>query len=245
MNATPNISQEEWDLIEQFLEEENNNVADTVLRAKVFSIPNAQAKIEYVKSFCEDLENVIRHQKLEEFHNSLPEKELSDLRRFRTRKSQVFWISAAAILIVLIGTLWMMDYRNPAEIQFRKHFKPDVGLPLKMSSESNKFDEGMVDYQQKNYQKAVEKWEELYNNKPTNDTLNYFLGVANLALGDAQEALRYLETQDIFTNGSFQSLAAYYAALAYLKKGDMEQAKIMLQKHPSKENNRLLQDLDQ
>jgi tetratricopeptide (TPR) repeat protein len=139
---------------------------------------------------------------------------------------------------------WLMG-KNSSERIFAENFKPDVGLPLKMDNASaHAFYEGMLDYKQENYEGAIEKWQVLLWEKPQNDTLNYFLGVSHLALGNAAKAIEYLENQERYRQSIFKDDAAWYTALAKIKEGGLEEARGFLQKYPSTRNAKLLDELN-
>jgi tetratricopeptide (TPR) repeat protein len=73
--------------------------------------------------------------------------------------------------------------------------------------------------------------------KPENDTLNYFIGSAHLALKDVKIAQSYLEKVTRLPEGRFSQEAYWYLALSYLSEGEFELAKKALAKsdHPDKE----------
>jgi tetratricopeptide (TPR) repeat protein len=94
-----------------------------------------------------------------------------------------------------------------------------------MSSNANyEFDRGMVDYKTGNYQDAIERWENLLAEKPENDTLNYFIGSAFLAMDDPAHAKSFLEKASHMTSGIFAKEASWYLGLSFLKSGNHEEA---------------------
>ena len=249
MNPQINITPEEWHFIETYLDQKDASGAAPLLNEKLNQIPNVDQKIEYVKKINEEIEDCIRHSKIREFHNhvSIDEKDsATKTKAIKRKRSNAIWYSAAAILLVLFGIFWMMDNNTSSEKIFAKNFKPDIGLPLKMGTANTYgFYEGMLDYKQENYKEAISKWQILLEENPDNDTLNYFLGVANLALGDAGKSLEYLQNQERFQQGMFKEDAAYYAALAKIKEGKFEEAKIFLKQNPSTNNTKLLIELEE
>ena len=78
----------------------------------------------------------------------------------------------------------------------------------------------------------------------TNDTLNYFLGVAHLANKKHQNAISFLEAS--IDNPDFPLLndAYYYLSLAYLKEGDIELAKKYLSLSSVEQSKSLLSELE-
>ncbi len=244
MKSQIDISPLEWDFIETYLNLKETSEKEAFHKEKLSQIQNLEEKIEHVKKVAEEIEDSIRESKIKEFHNQLSkDEENSNVKIIATHKSnsKFIWYSIAAVMVVLIGIFWMMNNSNTPEKIFAKNFKPDIGLPLKMgTTNSNGFYEGMVDYKQGNYKSAIYQWQVLWKANPANDTLNYFLGVANLAQGDAPKSLEYLENQEHFQLGIFKEDALYYAALAKIKEGKFEEAKVLLIKIPSKRNTKLL-----
>ncbi|MDY0102046.1 MAG: hypothetical protein RBS07_03855 [Lentimicrobium sp.] len=247
MNTPNNLSSQEWDLIETCLDHNGAQGQAPLLNEKLNQIPDVDRKEAYVKKVREEIEDSIRQSKIREFHKHvLSDKKDSGMKNIANRitKSNAVWYAIAAILVVFFGILWLLKSNSTAEKIFAENFKPDIGLPLKMNTEdANIFYEGMLDYKQENYKHAIDKWQVLQKINPENDTLNYFLGVAHLALGNAAKSLEYLENQEHFRQSIFKEDATYYAALAKIKEGTMEEARIFLQKYPSKKNTDLLNEL--
>ena len=250
MNAPINITPEEWDIIETWLDLKHVPGEASLLNDKLTQIQDVEEKIEHIKRVREGIEDSVRQSKIKEFHKHVPveekDSEIKSIGSKKIKSKAIFWYAAAAAVVLLFGIFWLMDTKSHSEKIFAKNFKPDVGLPLKMSTlNASGFYEGMLDYKQENYKEAIEKWEVLLESKPENDTLNYFLGVTNLALGKASKSLGYLENQERFRQGIFKEDALYYTALAKIKEGKFKEAKVILENNPSIRNSRLLNDLNE
>jgi hypothetical protein len=247
MNAPINITSEEWNDIEIWLDQNDVQRETPLLNEKLTQIPNVAIKIEHVKKTREDIEDSIRQSRIKAFHHDVPvDEEYSGIKNIPNKKVKpyTFWYAGAALLAVLLGIFWMMKISSTSEKIFATYFKPDIGLPLIMgTTNACDFYEGMLDYKQENYKVAIEKWQILLETKPENDTLNYFLGVAHLALGNSAKSLEYLENQERFRQGIFKEDASWYAALAKIKEGKLDEARVFLQKYPSKRNTALLNEL--
>lgn len=247
MKPQIHILPEEWHFIETYLDQKNVQ-SNPFYIDNLKQIPDVEQKIKHVENIREEIEDCIRRSKIKEFHKHISDEEVKpDFKKepIKRTKSKAIWYSTAAILLVLFGIFWMMNDKPTSENLFATNFKPDIGLPLKMgTANSYEFDEGMLDYKQENYREAIVKWQSLLVENPNNDTLNYFLGVANLALGNADKSLEYLQNQERFKNGMFKEDAAYYAALAKIKDGKFEEAKVFLKNNPSTKNTSLLKELE-
>lgn len=248
MNSPNNISLEEWNLIETWLDQTIVPGNETLPNEKLTQIPDFAQKAAYIKKVREEIENSIRQSKIKEFHNNIPaNKNNSGSVKSTNKKIKLndVWYAIAAVLVVLFVIFRLLDNSNPSEKIFANYFKPDVGLPLKMSNNNaNGFYEGMLNYKQEKYEEAIAKWEVLLKSHPESDTLNYFLGVANLALGNSDKSLEYLQNQERFQQGIFQKDAVWYAALAEVKEGKLEEAKTLLINNPSDRNQKLLKELE-
>ncbi|AFL80765.1 hypothetical protein Aeqsu_1272 [Aequorivita sublithincola DSM 14238] len=157
------------------------------------------------------------------------------------------WLALAASFLILISvSTWaILGSGNSAEKIFASNFKPDPGLPTTMGTSSNyEFYYGMVNYKRKEYSEAISRWETLYATNPKNDTLNYFLGVANLANGNPRQAEKYLQTAKEKTESTFYEEAQYYLALTLLKENKIEEAKEALAKSTSASGTLLLNEIN-
>ena len=101
----------------------------------------------------------------------------------------------------------------------------------------------MVSYKQGAYAEAIAQWEPLLNEKPKNDTLNYFVGVAHLANNNESEAITFLQWATEKENSQFLSDAYYYLGLSYLKKGNKENAIHFFKLSKHKKSTALLSEL--
>lgn len=153
----------------------------------------------------------------------------------------------AATLVIVIGiTAWIIFFtQDPAQRLYAATFKPDPGLATTMGEQSNyEFFEGMVNYKRAEYDKAIDRWEPLYNKAPDNDTLNYFLGVANLASDKTVEAKKYLEYSKTQKQSVFYDDAHYYLALSQIKGNELEAAIKTLESSSTEKSKELLQKVE-
>ena len=250
MKKNQDISQVEFESIENYL---NNNLSldeKIAFEKSILETPLLANKIEEVKQLLLGIESAVLKNNLDNFHEELHpvrkiQSETLDAKESPKKpKNMAIFYSIAAAIIIVFGIFWFMRDSNTPEKLFAKHFTPDPGLPTVMSTTRDySFYEGMVDYKRKEYSVAIKKWEKLVSEKENNDTLNYFLGVAYLAEGDAETSLKYLEPAQKFNNGIFKEDAYYYVALAKLKTGELEEAKKLLKENPSEKIKALLNSL--
>jgi tetratricopeptide (TPR) repeat protein len=93
------------------------------------------------------------------------------------------------------------------------------------------------------YASAINRWEKLLEQRPNNDTLNYFLGASSLAAGQDEKAVNYLQKALESKETAFAEEAWWYLGLTWLKQGEIEKAKQALQKSNKPEAKKLMEDL--
>lgn len=184
-----------------------------------------KTQVEDIKTLLLGIETQSLKEQLNEFHKEVQDTEVQKNESPKVRFLNFRKIAAAAVLVIAIGSFWFFN-QNTNEKLFTKYFTPDPGLPTTMSRTSNyEFYDAMVNYKQGDYKTAINKWETLLKNKPQNDTLNYFLGVAHLSNKDENSAIKYLDIVTKNSNTNFKNDAYYYLGLAYLKADNVELAK--------------------
>lgn len=183
--------------------------------------PDFNRAVAEHRLLVEGIEEFQLKKEINRYHNEM---ELENVKK----KPLAIWLAIAASILVLIGfSFWAFsDTQSAAQKVFAKNFLPDPGLPTTMGATSEyEFYSGMVSYKRKDYSEALVLWEPLYTANPKNDTLVYFMGVANLAKGNTEEAERYLKVAQTQKESMFAEEAVYYLALTQLKENKVAEAK--------------------
>ncbi len=201
--------------------------------------PDFTQLVEQQKNLIDGIEEISLSNMLDKFHES------AESEAERTWMSRGRWALAASLVLLISVCGWALLDRNSADRVFASHFKPDPGLPTTMGAYSNyDFYYGMVNYKRKEYPEAIAKWEPLYAANASNDTLTYFLGIANLANGNSRHAEKYLQLASKDTGSIFSEEIKFYLALALLKKHNITEAKSVLKGNKFPANIALLKDLE-
>jgi len=220
-----NISQKEFERIESYLNNSMPSKERVGFEEQLQNDITLQKHLENHKIIFEAVETQSLKENLEAFHetipiNKIPKTETSKVKLLHFRK-----IAVAASLIIAVGSFWFFS-QNSNQKLYANYFKADPGLATTMSSTNNfEFYDAMVNYKQGDYKIAISKWEVLLQNKPKNDTLNYFLGVAYMANKNEISAIPFLDLVIKASNSTFKNEAYYYLGLAHLKDGNIELAK--------------------
>lgn len=224
MNLNTNISQELLESVERYLNKNMPYDEQKAFENKLKSDSDFRMQVEEIKTILLAIESQSLKENLDVYHESISEvtPEVSDT---KIRFLQFRKIAAAAAIIIAIGSFWFFNQNSNAKL-YANYFTPDPGLATTMSQNSNfEFYDAMVNYKQGNYKTAISKWKKLYTIKPKNDTLNYFIGVAQMADKNESEAITYLKKVTVSRNSSFKNDAYFYLGLAYLKNDNLELAK--------------------
>lgn len=164
--------------------------------------------------------------------------------RWYSRMSRYGWHAVAASVVLAVG-IWHFGFRqSPEERLFATYFVAPKGLVTPMSATGDyAFHDAMVDYKQGDYRQAIAKWDPLLAQAPKNDTLNFFVGVAYLAQGDANRSTPYLQQAASHAESVFIDEAWFYLGMAQLKQGNTAQAKASLGKSRMERSKALLGQL--
>ncbi len=224
MNPNNNISQELLEMVERYLNNTMPEHEHNAFENRMATEPSFKTIVEDIKTLLFGIEKQALKEKLEDFHKAIPN--ISPEKKVTKVRYLYFKLTAAAVLVVAIGSFWFSTQNNSSQKLYTKYFSPDPGLATTMSQNSNyNFYNAMVDYKQGNYKSAIVKWKQQLINKPSNDSLNYFIGVAYLANNEENEAIPFLENVTKNINSTFNRDAFYYLGMTYLKNNKVELAK--------------------
>ena len=244
MDNTQDISQEEWEQLESYVQHSMTPEERAAFEAKLSADASLQAKLTELQLLMMGINEAVLKERLQTFHLELPAKEeVYSIRRQKSSALKTWLIAASILLIAGVGGWLLLQKSNSESNLFAAYFKPDPGLITAMSATDNyAFEKAMIDYKSGDYDAAIQAWDSLQKAQPANDTLNYFLGVAHLANEQAAKAANYLKKVTA-SEGFFTADAHWYLSLALLKEGKREEAAAVLQKASHPDKDALLQKL--
>lgn len=243
MKYTYDISPEEFEQIERFLNGEMNHDEAEAFREALKGDEVLQQKLEEVRLLSIGVSQALLRQSLDDFHKEIPGKTLTRKSGQLVSMRRVFLAAASVLVIGLVG--WWLFFRGDKnERLYSDYYKPDPGLITAMGVSTDYiFDKAMVDYKNGDYAKAIDGWTSLLKAKPGSDTLNYFLGAAYQAQKDYDQAIAFLEKITNVPSHSFYQDACWYLGLIYLKKQDAEKARLFLERSGRPGSQKLLEAL--
>ena len=228
------ISTEEFERIERFLNGEMPEAEAVAFEQQLSTDKTLQSNTQEIKLLLLG----IQEQSLKEQLNSYdvaagkPTGKLISIRRR-------LMIAASIIIILGLGTWALLLNNTSSKNIYSRFYKPDPGLATSMGTADNyDFEKAMVEYKNNEYDKAIVAWNSLLKQKPSNDSLQYFIGAAYQANGDDDNAIKHLRPVADNGQSAFNKDACWYLGLSYLRKKENQQAIGYIQRseHPQKDN---------
>lgn len=243
MNSNHNISQEQLEAIERYLNKQMTGDELVAFETKLQENEAFKTMVEDVKTIFSAIETQTMKEKMDGFHEALKDTSVIPLHT-KQRPFRKYMIAACVVALLGLGYVSLFG-KSANEKLYANYFTPDPGLPTTMGTTTNfDFYDAMVNYKQGDYKTAITKWESLAQTAKANDTLNYFLGVAHLANNEEQLAINYLSKVTFSEIKAFDKEAHYYLGLAYLKANDTKLAKENLSYSSYEQSQSILSQLN-
>ena len=232
-----NITEEEWNEMDAYLQNRLDKAAMQQIQQRMEGDPAYRAKMKAVEELSLGIEEAGVHEHLRLVHQQA----FPSTRKPTWVASMTKWVAAACVLVLVTASVFYWVNRDNT---FQHFYKPDVGLPTYMGATDNyTFDKAMIDYKTGEFDMAIQGWKQLLAQNPGNDTLHYFIGSALLADKRAREAIPYFDQVMAQPQSAFVQDAQWYKALALIKDGKKAEAVALLQKTEHEGKSALLKKL--
>ncbi|WP_299678079.1 hypothetical protein [uncultured Dokdonia sp.] len=158
----------------------------------------------------------------------------------KTKKKEVKVIAfkplrylVAACVVLVFGTIFWSQMQDVSYDDYS--FKGSIDL-VERSGDESAFAKAEKAFNNKLYHEAIVSFDTILTNDPDNTQVLYYKGIASVEIED------YAEATEIFTvlsqgNSVFKYKAQWYNALSFLKQGDTDQCKQILQALPQEAAN--------
>lgn len=240
MNKNYTISTEELESIEQYLLGKCDAEQTKNFETKFETDPLWASKVNEVKLLLLGIESTALKERLDVYHTQLKKNAPSTVGGKIIPWQRKVMVAASVILVAAISVWLLFSKENRYEKLYAKYYKPDPGLMSAMGIGDNyAFNKAMIDYKTGDYNKAILEWGKLKNSM-SNDTLDYFLGVAQQANGNDTAAIALLRSMVSDPAKPFYRDACWYMGLALVKQGKVEQAIPMLKRSGYPESAELI-----
>ncbi|MEM6802314.1 MAG: hypothetical protein AAF696_12975 [Bacteroidota bacterium] len=237
------LSQEEFELMEAYLLDKLPIEKKQSFEARLQQDKALAKQLAGIKELILGSQLNALQQKLDMFHEDIDSQSAKVISLGPPR--WVYALVASLALLVAIF-IWKQSPRLTEDKLFSEYFQPDPGLVTAMSANQNyEFNKAMVEYKSGAYEKALKSWMALLEQKPQNDSLNYYIAMAKLSLQEVKAALPYLEELVKNEASGFHKDANWYLGLSYLKMARFERAKIFLKSSQHPKSEELIEKLNQ
>ncbi|MBO3117742.1 hypothetical protein J4050_13375 [Winogradskyella sp. DF17] len=244
MDEKYNISQSEFELIEQYLNDNLDAATTQQVLEQIEKNPIFKTKVDTVKTIIAGIESQALKNELDVFHEDLEQKSRSTTTKSLNNKPWWRPLAVAAVIIIAAGSYFWLG-ENATDKLYNAYYTVDPGLPTNMGGNTMyEFNKAMVSYKQGKYTEAISGWKDLAKQKQDNDTLNYFLGSAFLASDSIENAIKYLEKTTEQSGSTFREEALYYLGLAHLKNGNKTLAIKALKQSQLPQVKEIIEQLD-
>lgn len=197
-----------------------------------------QRQVMEVKALLVGVREAALERQLTKFHRgAFVNKRASE--RLPVRHLSRWWAAASVVAFMLVGAWWLWVSVPSDGKLFQQYFVPDAGLPVEMGSADSLeyvFFDGMISYKEENYADALEKWRALASVTGETDTLDYYMGVAEMAQDNIENAVGLLSGVASQRVSVFYTDANWYLALCYLHRGDRKAASAILRRIADRED---------
>lgn len=238
MNRNRTILPQEFQEIEQYLLKEMSEEQMQSFAKRLDSDQELHEKIHTVRLVIAGIQENQLVRELENFHDGMkiPSKNITTKKNLFNLKNIL--LAASVIIIASMGIFLFYYMPGKEERLYTEFYKPDTGLISSMSSSDEYvFDRAMIDYKTGNYDAAIHSWDSLLTEKPGNDTLQFFIASAYLAMDHYNKAIAHFKEVVSQTNSNFFEDANWYLGLAFLKVDKKDKAIPFIEKsnHPQKD----------
>ncbi|TVQ13201.1 MAG: hypothetical protein EA361_09950 [Bacteroidetes bacterium] len=240
---------QQFERIEKFLLDELSAAEKQEFEKELKLNKSLEKSVEQHRAIIQALEREGMLEKINQFHKNTIEKNgdknpVHDKPTFTIPRLSALLVAASILILVSIGLFRFISPSSNNQKIFSEFFEPDPGLITPMSAGADYlFFDGMIDYKRKDYKTAISKWEALEDTFAGTDTLNYFLGVAHLALKNDEQAIAYLQKALQIPDNVFIHETRHYLGLAYLKQGKTDEAIKLLKESEMAESKLVLDRL--
>lgn len=143
------------------------------------------------------------------------------------------WAAAAAAVALLITARMVYSNQGPASsadlfAQVYSPYESPFAGTRSGGEEGLPFTDGMIAYQDGNYELALQNFNTVLTNSPTESIAHLHAGMASLQLNKTTAAIKHLSTVRLNTPVLYGP-ASWYLALAHLKAEDLTNCKKVLQ----------------
>ncbi|WP_022825675.1 tetratricopeptide repeat protein [Hymenobacter norwichensis] len=226
------------DELERFADGQLSEAEQEAFEQRLAQDENLSAAFQAYEQFTADLRWVAGHEtlrlRLRNLDKRLDERQtaLTNLET-RTQAARIRWSLLVVGLVLALGLgAWFLFRARPldAERAWAHYYVPDPGLPEATAQRTNNplLIKAMRQYRDGHYSAALHSLRRIPASTLGDDTLLYYTGVMLLRQDEAGAARSYLTRAAQLPASELAGKARYHLAMAQLRTGQREQARVTL-----------------
>lgn len=227
------MTYDNFDLFEAYTNQTLSDQERQELENRLHTDVRLQADFREYQQFRHSIEAVKLKEQLERIHQRLEKTgEIDTANRPPQPRKSAFGrkqtiVLAVTVVLLLIGGLYWFSRPSLAEKTFMAYYQPEP-VSRGAATCSSSLMPGIQAYRSSQYEQALQEFRQLPAQQPC---VSYYVGLTLLALDQEKEAIPSLKaaSADILNEPALvRQKAEWYLALAYLKAGQITEAKEQL-----------------
>ena len=248
-----NLSEEQYEVIEAYLTNELSAADRTIFENDMQADAELQAEVDRQRNLrlglrALGIERALERAKTQYKATTLTDESMPDKQPVvRPLTTWRYWAAAASVVIVLGAGYYAYQQTTdrPADIAYAETFTPDATDQLMKDFPTGQvspeirthFLDALTQYKAGKYDQVIENLRTLPADKQTIQYKNYFLGLSYLANKQPVEAIPLLTKAQSAPSVKLRQKAEWFLALAYVKNGQKDKARLLLNQISSNRAN--------
>ncbi len=238
------MQESNYNRIQDYFENKMSEADTTDFKIEIENNKDLQNEVAEYKTIVSGIETFGMQQMLDQIH----EEEITKKPKSSVNSLKIIGLVA---LLALIGALAYQLINIPqkenvepleepvyqSNIQYAKSMKSLEGLPVTLSSDNQAaFQEAMIAYRMKDFNKADKLFEQINASNRISDTISIYHANVLIELGQYQQAISLLSPLTITDNSPYYYDAIWFQAKAYLSYDKLDSARVMIKKLTDSDN---------
>lgn len=153
-------------------------------------------------------------------------------------KQRLILSLAASLSILIMASYFLLYNVKSSEEVFMAYYEPymNVANPSSRGGQQG-INKAFQLYDQQDFEAAANAFKEALKQAPGDDSMRFYMAVSLISIGEASEAASILEDMSIDEEGLYFEPSQWYLGMAYLRKGEKDQAKVQFEVIVNKESS--------
>lgn len=146
----------------------------------------------------------------------------------RVKSFYILFGMAAAVALLIVSVFVLRTQPISQDELFAQYYQTYPNVEQPVSRSENNANNPYALYEQGAYEKALILFSDIHASDPENAALPYYSALCHLELGQAKEAIEFLDQVVVMQSDKYSRPATWYLSLSYLKSGNTKKTKAIL-----------------